>query len=135
MRTILFITLMSNFEQTAAVNGRKGSLSLRKSRKHKTAVVVQERVMPEADQFREYAREALQWASQSTTEKEKRALLELSRTWWQAALESGELSNCFGEVRPRSPVATQGTIAAARAMFRRYVARKFQAPSLGANRI
>jgi hypothetical protein len=44
--------------------------------------------MSEADQFREYAQEALQWASQSTIEKEKRALLELARTWWEAALES-----------------------------------------------
>jgi hypothetical protein len=38
--------------------------------------------MSEADQFREYAQEALQWATQSTIEKEKRALLELARTWW-----------------------------------------------------
>jgi hypothetical protein len=37
--------------------------------------------MSEADQFREYAQEALQWATQSTIEKEKRALLELARTW------------------------------------------------------
>jgi hypothetical protein len=45
--------------------------------------------MSEADQFRQYAQEALLWAHQSTTEKEKRALLELARTWSQAALESG----------------------------------------------
>jgi hypothetical protein len=45
--------------------------------------------MSEADQFRQYAQEALLWASQSKTEKEKRALLELARTWSQAALESG----------------------------------------------
>jgi hypothetical protein len=45
--------------------------------------------MSEADQFREYAQEALLWACQSKTEKEKRTLLELARTWSQAALESG----------------------------------------------
>ena len=44
--------------------------------------------MSEADQFREYAQEALLWACQSKTEKEKRTLLELARTWSQAALES-----------------------------------------------
>jgi hypothetical protein len=45
--------------------------------------------MSEADQFQRYAQEALLWASQSKTEKEKRALLELARTWSQAALETG----------------------------------------------
>ena len=44
--------------------------------------------MSEADQFREYAQEALHWASQSTTEKEKRTLIELACTWAQAAAES-----------------------------------------------
>jgi hypothetical protein len=44
--------------------------------------------MSEADQFRQYAQEAMRWARQAKTEKEKRALLELVRTWSQAALES-----------------------------------------------
>jgi hypothetical protein len=44
--------------------------------------------MSEADQFRQYAQEAMRWARQAKTEKEKRALLELARTWSQAALES-----------------------------------------------
>jgi hypothetical protein len=44
--------------------------------------------MSEADQFRQYAQEAMIWACQSSTEKEKRTLLELARTWSQAALES-----------------------------------------------
>jgi hypothetical protein len=44
--------------------------------------------MSEADQFRQFAQEALLWAHESKTEKEKRALLELARTWSQAALES-----------------------------------------------
>ena len=51
--------------------------------------------MSEADKFREYAEEALLWASQSQIEKEKRALLELARTWSQAALVSDSLSNAF----------------------------------------
>jgi hypothetical protein len=41
--------------------------------------------MSEADQFWEYAQEA---ARQVKTEKEKRNLLELARTWSQAALQS-----------------------------------------------
>jgi hypothetical protein len=45
--------------------------------------------MSEADQFRQYAEEALLWACQCKTEKEKRTLIELARTWSQAALESG----------------------------------------------
>ena len=44
--------------------------------------------MSEADQFRQYAQEAMRWARQAKTEKEKRALLELARTWSQAVLES-----------------------------------------------
>jgi hypothetical protein len=44
--------------------------------------------MSEADQFWEYAEEALQWANRSTIEKEKKTLLELARTWTQAARES-----------------------------------------------
>jgi hypothetical protein len=43
--------------------------------------------MSEADQFRRYAQEALLWARHSKTEREKRALLELARTWAQAAVE------------------------------------------------
>ena len=44
--------------------------------------------MSEADQFRQYAQEAMRRAGQAKTEKEKRSLLELARTWSQAALES-----------------------------------------------
>ena len=43
--------------------------------------------MSEADQFRRYAEEALLWARQSKTEREKRPLLELARTWAHAAVE------------------------------------------------
>ena len=42
----------------------------------------------QADEFRQYAEEALRWAHQSKTEKEKEALTDLARTWMQATLES-----------------------------------------------
>jgi hypothetical protein len=44
--------------------------------------------MEQAEQFRQYAEEAMRWARQSTSEKEKLALLELARTWTQAAQQS-----------------------------------------------
>ena len=44
--------------------------------------------MSKADQFREYAEEAMRWARQSKTEKERRSLIELARTWTQAAVQS-----------------------------------------------
>ena len=44
--------------------------------------------MSEASEFRKYAEEALSWAEKSTTAKEKRNLLDLARTWTQAALAS-----------------------------------------------
>jgi hypothetical protein len=42
------------------------------------------RCMTKADEFREYAGEALRWSSQSSTEEEK-ALIDLAVTWTQAA--------------------------------------------------
>ena len=44
--------------------------------------------MSKADQFRQYAEEAMRWARQSKTEKEKQALMELAHTWTQAAFQS-----------------------------------------------
>jgi hypothetical protein len=44
--------------------------------------------MSESDQFRQYAEEALLWVAQSKTEEEKRLLLELVRTWTEAAVVS-----------------------------------------------
>ena len=41
--------------------------------------------MSETDQFRQYAEEAMRWVRQSKTENEKRTLMELARTWTQAA--------------------------------------------------
>jgi hypothetical protein len=44
--------------------------------------------MSEASQFRQYADEALRWAAKATTEKEKRSLMRLARTWAEAAAMS-----------------------------------------------
>jgi hypothetical protein len=44
--------------------------------------------MLKADQFRQYAEEAMRWARQSKTEKEEQALMELAHTWTQAAFQS-----------------------------------------------
>jgi hypothetical protein len=41
-----------------------------------------------SDQFRQYAEEAMRWVRQSKTESEKQVLIELARTWTQAAAES-----------------------------------------------
>jgi hypothetical protein len=41
--------------------------------------------MSEAQQFRQYAEEALLWVAQSKTEEEKQTLMELACTWAQAA--------------------------------------------------
>ena len=50
--------------------------------------------MSESDQFRQYVEEALLWVAQSKTEEEKQLLLELVRTWNQAALASAVVDNC-----------------------------------------
>ena len=44
--------------------------------------------MSNADQFWQYAEEAMLGARHSKNEREKRALLNLARIWTQAALES-----------------------------------------------
>jgi hypothetical protein len=41
--------------------------------------------MTKSDEFRKYAEEAMHWSRQSKTEKEKAILVELARTWTQAA--------------------------------------------------
>ena len=43
--------------------------------------------MSKADEFRRYAEEALRGVEQSKTEKEQIALIELARTWTQAAVQ------------------------------------------------
>jgi phage-related minor tail protein len=44
--------------------------------------------MQKAEQFRQYAEEAMRWAYQSKSQNEKEALIELARTWTQAAVQS-----------------------------------------------
>jgi hypothetical protein len=44
--------------------------------------------MTKADRFRQYADEAMRWAFQSKTEKEKQAYIDLAHTWTQAAVHS-----------------------------------------------
>jgi hypothetical protein len=44
--------------------------------------------MSEADEFRKYAEEALRSALRSTTDKERVPLMQLARTWTQAAAAS-----------------------------------------------
>jgi hypothetical protein len=48
--------------------------------------------MSKADDFRQYAEEAIRWAYQSKTEKNKLILLDLARTWTQAAVHSESVS-------------------------------------------
>jgi hypothetical protein len=44
--------------------------------------------MSKAEEFRQYAEEAVRWARKSKTEQEKRALMDLARTWTEAATHS-----------------------------------------------
>jgi hypothetical protein len=41
--------------------------------------------MSKAGQFREYADEAIQWSRESKAEEARNALIDLARTWTQAA--------------------------------------------------
>jgi hypothetical protein len=69
-----------------------------------------ERAMSKGDEFRQYAEEALRWAKQSKTEKEKLALIDLARTWTEAA---ASLDLAANELSPRpkhfSAERTQGS--------------------------
>jgi hypothetical protein len=49
--------------------------------------------MSETDQFWEYAKEALLSACDAKTDEDKHGLLELARTWTQAALEDRGIHN------------------------------------------
>jgi hypothetical protein len=48
--------------------------------------------MSEADLFRQYAKEAMRWSAKSTSDYEKRTLIDLACTWSQAALMSERVS-------------------------------------------
>jgi hypothetical protein len=39
------------------------------------------------DEFREFAQECLRWAGETKSERHRQVLLEMARTWIQAALE------------------------------------------------
>jgi hypothetical protein len=41
--------------------------------------------MTKADEFRQYAEEAMRWARKSKTEKDKAVLINIARTWTIAA--------------------------------------------------
>jgi hypothetical protein len=60
--------------------------------------------MSESDQFRQYADETLLWVAQSKTEQEKQLLLELVRTWTEAAVASDRIGVLSGSApEPRAP--------------------------------
>jgi hypothetical protein len=40
-----------------------------------------------AEEFREFAQECLRWAGETKSERHRQVLLEMARTWIQAALE------------------------------------------------
>jgi hypothetical protein len=60
--------------------------------------------MSNAEQLQEYAEEALRLAFQSENEKDKQALLDLARTWTQAAFASDRIVVVSGSTpEPRAP--------------------------------
>jgi hypothetical protein len=74
-----------NFEQTAAVDWRR----LRSNGGDDTrSLIIRRLPMSNAEQFRQYAEEALFWARQAKTEKEKQAYADLALTWTRAAVQS-----------------------------------------------
>jgi len=59
--------------------------------------------MSGANQFRQYAEEVLDWASQSTTEEEKRTLTDLACIWAQAALQGDHIFGIDESPRKAAP--------------------------------
>jgi hypothetical protein len=43
--------------------------------------------MATADEYHQYARECLQWASEAENEEQRKNFLAMARTWTQAALQ------------------------------------------------
>jgi hypothetical protein len=56
-------------------------------------------VMSKADDFRQYADEALRSANEAKSEKQKQALIDLARTWTQAALKAD--ASAFNHKAPK----------------------------------
>ncbi len=63
--------------------------------------IVRRVAMSKTDQFREYAEEALRGAYESKTEGSRQALIELARTWTEAAVQS-ERIHAVGPSEPRA---------------------------------
>jgi hypothetical protein len=74
-----------NFEQTATTSA--GSLRSRDVSGHC------ESAMSQIDEFWQYAKEAIISASRAETEDERHGLLDLARTWTQAALVGRHLTS------------------------------------------
>jgi len=74
---IIKFSRVSNFAQTPLSFGRMIAPG--------GALFGWERSMTKADEFREYAEEALRWSRESKTEEEKKALIDLAINWMQAA--------------------------------------------------
>jgi hypothetical protein len=60
--------------------------------------------MSKADEFRQYAEEAMRWARQSATPNEQLVLIHLARTWTQAA-ERNEHPVVVKELPPKTRAA------------------------------
>jgi hypothetical protein len=57
-----------------------------------------------AEEFRQYAEEAMLWVAQSKTEEEKQILVELMCTWTAAAVASERIAVVSGSTpEPRAP--------------------------------
>jgi hypothetical protein len=54
-----------------------------------------------AQQYREFARECLRWAEESTSEEDRRQYIDMAKAWMQAAAES-ENSGDRTEATPTS---------------------------------
>ena len=63
-----------------------------------------ERSMTKAEQFREYAEEAMQWSRQSRTEEARNVLIDLALTWTRASVvsEGGRLPIGQGNLAPKT---------------------------------
>jgi hypothetical protein len=64
------------------------------------------------EEFREFAQECLRWAGETKSERHRQALLEMSRTWIQAALEVER-----GSVHQRPQSSSSSRFTAAQAGF------------------
>jgi hypothetical protein len=75
---------VSDFDQIPAAKGRRLRVA-GEDVGHKASRIVGRVVMSKVDEFREYADEAMRWARNSKTEKDKAILIDLARTLTQAA--------------------------------------------------